>query len=40
MGLKDTDGIANSVSPDQTDQSDLGLHCLTGPMIITVTKVA
>ena len=28
MGPKDVDGIANSVDPDQTAQSDLALHCL------------
>ena len=43
MLIKDTDGIANSVDPDQTapksliwvcikEQSDLGLHCLHKPI--------
>ena len=29
--LKNADGIANSVDPDQ-EQSDLGLHCLPIPV--------
>ena len=29
---KDADGMANSVDPDQTAQSDLGLHCLPRPV--------
>ena len=29
MGPKDVDRMANSVDPDQTEQSDLGLHCLS-----------
>ena len=28
IGPKDADAMANSVDPDQTAQSDLGLHCL------------
>ena len=28
MGPNDADGMANSVDPDQTAQSDLGLHSL------------
>ena len=28
MSPNDADGMANSVDPDQTAQSDLGLHCL------------
>ena len=28
MSPNDADGMANSVDPDQTDCSDLGLHCL------------
>ena len=35
MHPKDTEGIANSVDPDQTapkEQSDLGLHCLLRPV--------
>ena len=28
MSLHDADGMANSVDPDQTEQSDLGMHCL------------
>ena len=31
MHPKDADGMANSVDPDQK-QSDLGLHCLLGPI--------
>ena len=31
MHLKDAEGIANSVDPDQ-EQSDLGLHCLLRPV--------
>ena len=29
---KDANGIANSEDPDQTAQSDLGLHCLPRPI--------
>ena len=29
---KDVNGIANSEDPDQTEQSDLGLHCLPRPI--------
>ena len=28
MSPKDADGMANSVDPDQEEQSDLDLHCL------------
>ena len=28
MSPNDTDGMTNNVDPDQTEQSDLGLHCL------------
>ena len=28
MSPNDADGMANSVDSDQTEQSDLGLHCL------------
>ena len=28
MCPKDADGVANSVDPDHTAPSDLGLHCL------------
>ena len=44
MSPNNTDGIANSVDPDQTaPQSDLGLHCCPGISvrklrIITVKK--
>ena len=31
MHPKDADRMANSVDPDQTKQSDLGLHCLPRP---------
>ena len=36
MHPKDADGMANIVDPDQTapsEQSDLGLHCLLGPIV-------
>ena len=32
MSPNDADGMANSVDPDQTEQSDLGLHCLPRPV--------
>ena len=32
MCPKDADVMANSVDPDQTAQSDLGLHCLPRPV--------
>ena len=32
MHPKDADRMANSVDCDQTDSSDLGLHCLLRPI--------
>ena len=34
MHPKDAYGLANSVDPDQTAQSDLGLHCLPIPICL------
>ena len=40
MSLKDADGMANSVDPDQTaPQSDLGLHCSSRSSLIWVNTV-
>ena len=32
MSPNDANGMANSVDPVQTEQSDLGLHCLPRPI--------
>ena len=35
MHLKGADGMANSVDPDQKEQSDQGLHCLHGQVCLS-----
>ena len=38
MPSKDTNSIENSKKADQTAQSDLGLHCLSRPVHVYLSK--